>query len=82
MNKLIKKTTNKKPMKKDFVFPFVVGIIAGVLIMVFLNFSVRMNNATNALVQLQQATAQNSNTLNDVVNFLNQAAPEATPEAQ
>lgn len=69
-NKII---NNNKSMKREFVFPLIVGIIAGALIMIFLNFSARLNNATNALVQLQQATAQNTTTVNEVVAFINQA---------
>ena len=60
-------------MKREFVFPLIVGIIAGALVMIFLNFGARLNNATNALVQLQQATAQNTATVNDIVGFINQA---------
>jgi uncharacterized membrane protein YvbJ len=78
MNKIIKRTNNKiinnnKSMKREFVFPLIVGIIAGALVMIFLNFGARLNNATNALVQLQQATAQNTATVNDIVGFINQA---------
>jgi cell division protein FtsL len=69
-NKII---NNNKSMKRDFVFPLIIGIIAGALVMIFLNFSARLNNATNALVQLQQATSQNTTTVNEIVSFINQA---------
>jgi len=81
-NKII---NNNKSMKREFVFPLVIGIIAGALIMIFLNFSARLNNASNALMQLQQATAQNTTTVNEIVGFINQAtgantqAPATTP---
>jgi len=60
-------------MRREFLFPLIVGIIAGALVMVFFQFNARLNNAGNALVQLQQATAQNTKTVNDVVTFINQA---------
>lgn len=74
-------------MRREFVFPLIIGIIAGALIMIFLNFSARLNNASNALVQLQQATAQNTTTVNEIVTFINQAtganqAPAETPAAE
>lgn len=78
-------TNNKNTMRREFLFPLIVGIIAGALVMVFFQFNARLNNAGNALVQLQQATAQNTKTVNDVVTFINQAtganknaAPAAT----
>ena len=57
MSRMIKRASNKiinnnKTMKREFVFPLIVGIIAGALVMIFLNFGARLNNATNALVQL------------------------------
>ncbi len=78
MSRMIKRASNKiinnnKTMKREFVFPLIVGIIAGALVMIFLNFGARLNNATNALVQLQQATAQNTTAVNEIVGFINQA---------
>lgn len=60
-------------MKREFVFPLIVGVIGGALIMIFWQFSARLNNATVGLAQLQQATAQNTKTITDVVAFINQA---------
>jgi len=60
-------------MKREFILPLVIGVIAGSLVMIFLNFGARLNNATNAIAQLQQATAQNSTTVNEIVSFINQA---------
>jgi cell division protein FtsL len=87
MSKVIKRLNNNKiinknnSMKRDFLFPLIIGIIAGALVMIFLNFGARLNNATNALVQLQQATAQNTTSVNEIVNFINQAtgANQETP---
>jgi len=72
--------TNNKNMNKDLVFPMIVGLLLGVMIMIFWQFNSRLNNVGAALNQLDQVTTQNSSTVNDVVNFINQASnPEATP---
>ena len=60
-------------MRREFVFPLVVGVILGALLMMFWKFNARLSNAGAALAQLEQATAQNTKTVNDVVNFINQA---------
>ena len=72
-------------MKREIVMPLIAGIIAGALIMIFWQFTVRLNNINSALIQLEQASAQNSKTIGDVVNFINQATgankAAATPAA-
>lgn len=60
-------------MKREFVFPMIVGLILGALLMIFWQFNVRLNNELNATAQLEQATAQNTKTVNDIVAFINQA---------
>jgi uncharacterized membrane protein YvbJ len=69
-NKII---NNKKSMRREFIFPMVMGLIIGALIMIFFQFNARLNNATVALGQLEQASSQNTKTVNDVVAFINQA---------
>jgi hypothetical protein len=74
----------KNTMKREFVFPLVVGLILGGLLMMFWQFNARLNNASVALSQLEQATAQNTKTVTDIVAFINQAtgankAPATTP---
>jgi len=69
-NKII---NNKKSMKREIMLPLITGIVAGALIMIFWQFNMRLNNASNALVQLQQATAQNTKAVNEIVAFINQA---------
>jgi|BioPla2DNA2_1021312.scaffolds.fasta_scaffold05648_4 amino acid permease len=64
---------NNKTMKRELIFPTIIGIIIGVLIMVFWQFSARLITASNAIAQLEQATAQNTTTINQVVSFINQA---------
>lgn len=78
--KLANKLTNNKNMKRELVFPLVIGIVAGVLAMIFVNFGMRLNNALNAMAQLQQATAQNSAAINDVIAFINQATGGANAQ--
>ena len=51
----------------------IAGIVAGALIMIFWQFSARLNNINNALAQLEQANAQNTKTISDVVSFINNA---------
>lgn len=69
-------------MRREFVFPLIIGVILGVLVMIFWQFSARLSNASAALVQLQQATAQNTKTVTDVVAFINQATgANQTPAA-
>lgn len=64
---------NNKNMNKDLIFPMIVGILLGAMIMIFFQFNSRLNNVRAALVQLDQVTTQNTSTVNEIVNFLNQA---------
>jgi len=75
--------TNYKTMKREAIFPLIVGIIVGGLVMIFWQFNVRLNNVAVGVNQLNQATSQNSKTVGDIVNFLNgnnkKAGNPATP---
>lgn len=71
-------------MKREFVFPLVVGLILGGLLMIFWQFNARLNNAANAMVQIETAVSQNTKTVADIVAFINNAngqAQQATPAA-
>lgn len=73
-------------MRRELVFPLIVGVILGALIMIFWQFTARLTNVQAGMVQLEQVTAQNTKTINDVVAFINQATganktPAATDEA-
>ncbi len=71
-------------MKREYVFPLIIGLVLGALVMIFWQFSARLNNASMVLAQLEQATAQNTKTINDVIAFINQATganKAATPAA-
>ncbi len=60
-------------MKREFIFPLVVGLILGALVMIFWQFNSRLNNVAVGVTQLEQATAQNSKTVADIVTFINNA---------
>lgn len=64
---------NNKPMKKELVLPLVAGIILGGLVMIFWQFNARLNNQIAAVAQLEQATAQNTKNVNDIITFINNA---------
>lgn len=76
---------NNKNMKRENLFPLIMGIILGVLVMLFWQFNMKLNDQRARLAQLEQATSVNSKTLGDIVNFINgatqKAAPAATPAA-
>ncbi len=68
-------------MNKDLILPMIAGILLGAMIMIFWQFNSRLNNVRAALVQLDQVTVQNSNTVNEIVNFINQATnPEGAQQ--
>lgn len=64
-------------MKREFVFPLVVGLILGGLIMIFWQFNARLNNAANAMAQIESAVSQNTKTVSDIVTFINNASGQA-----
>jgi ABC-type enterochelin transport system permease subunit len=73
---------NNKTMKRELVFPLIVGIILGGLVMIFWQFNARLNNQIVAMNQLQQATAQNTKNVTDIVTFINNATgADKTPAA-
>lgn len=70
-------------MKREFVFPLVVGIIVGGLLMIFWQFNARLSNIAAGVAQLEQATSQNTKNVGDIITFINNAtggqkAPAAT----
>lgn len=78
------RTNIKKNMNKDLIFPMIVGVLLGAMIMIFWQFNSRLNNVRAALVQLDTVTSQNAATTNEVVNFINQSVnPEQkAPQTQ
>jgi len=84
MAKIIKNNNiNNNFMKREFVFPMVVGIILGGLLMIFWQFNARLSNIAAGVVQLEQATSQNTKTVGDIVTFINNATGQkgAAPAA-
>ena len=70
---------NNKTMKREFVFPLVVGLILGGLVMVFWQFNTRLNNAANAMAQIEAAVSQNTKAVSDIVTFINNASGQGQP---
>ncbi|OIO05808.1 hypothetical protein AUJ26_02245 [Candidatus Falkowbacteria bacterium CG1_02_37_21] len=67
------KNFKNKNMKKELVFPLIVGVVVGVLVMTFWQFNARLSNVSNAMTQLEAATNQNTKTVGDIVAFINNA---------
>ena len=65
---------NNKNMNKDLILPLIAGLLLGAMIMILWQFNSRLNNVRAALTQLNEITTQNTNTVNEVVNFINQAS--------
>ena len=64
---------NNNTMKKEIMMPLIVGIVLGGLVMIFWQFNVRLNNQMAAMAQLEQATAQNTKNVGDIITFINNA---------
>lgn len=64
-------------MNKDQLFPLIFGLVLGILLMFFWNLGASLNNQNLRLRQLEQAANANSQTIAEIVNFINSAvAPE------
>jgi len=61
-------------MKKESTFMLVVGIVVGILVMLFISFQLQLSNVAQRTAALEQAVNKNSQTLEQVVNYLNQGA--------
>ncbi len=72
---------SNKTMKREFVFPLIVGLILGGLVMIFWQFNTRLNNAANAMAQIEAAVTQNTKTVSDIVTFINNASGQAQQQA-
>jgi uncharacterized membrane protein YvbJ len=78
----VRQAAKTKNMKKEMALPLIAGIVLGALLMLFWQFNVRLNSVRAAVTQLDQATAQNTKNLNDVITFLNNASGANQPAGQ
>lgn len=60
-------------MKKELVFPLIIGLVFGILVMLFWQLNVKMNSGSERLAQLEQATNTNTQAVTEIVSFINQA---------
>jgi hypothetical protein len=65
-------------MKREFVFPLIIGLILGALVMIFWQFNARLDSVNTAMAQLEQASAQNTKTVGQIVDFINSATQKAS----
>lgn len=64
-------------MQKETLTPLITGLVLGLLLMFFWQLGARLNNNNVRLSQIEQATVNNTNTISEIVNFINSAtAPE------
>ncbi len=63
-------------MNKDQLFPLIFGLVLGILLMFFWNLGSSLNNQSMRISQLEQAANSNSQNIAEVVNYLEQPAPE------
>ncbi|MBN2885035.1 hypothetical protein JXE04_03875 [Patescibacteria group bacterium] len=69
-------------MKKELIFPLIVGLVLGVLVMLFWQLNVKLNNSSARLAQLEQATNTNTQAVSEIVSFINQATGQANANGQ
>lgn len=67
-------------MNKEQLFPLIFGLVLGILLMFFWQLGARINNQNMRLSQLEQAAVANTQTINEVVNFINQATSAGAGE--
>lgn len=65
-------------MKKESIMYLVSGLIIGALVMLFFQFNTKLTAQKSRLDQLEQANKVNTDTVNQVVNFLNGSAQGQT----
>jgi hypothetical protein len=68
---------NNNSMKRELVLPLIAGILFGAMIMVFWQFTASLKTQNARLTQLETATSQNTQTVNDIVTFINNATKGA-----
>ena len=71
------RSLNNNSMKREIAFPLIIGSIFGAMVMVFWQFTAGLRAQNARLAQLEQITSQNTQTVNDIVNFINNATKGA-----
>jgi hypothetical protein len=79
-------------MRREYIAPLVVGILAGVVVMFFVQFGIKLTQQQSRLAQIEVAVANNGKAISEVVAFIQKAqggaqgggaqAPAATPEVK
>ncbi|MCF7820585.1 MAG: hypothetical protein K9M44_03910 [Candidatus Pacebacteria bacterium] len=60
-------------MKKESSYMLVVGIVVGILAMLFISFQLQLSNVQRRTAQLEQAVGSNTQAVQQIVNFINQS---------
>ncbi len=60
-------------MNRENIAPLVVGILVGVVVMFFVQFSLKLDQQKTRLDQIEVAAANNSKTIGQVVDFIQKA---------
>lgn len=76
VNRSFRSRPDQKNMRKEIVFPLIVGLILGALVMIFWQFNARLSDQMTKISQLETATAQNSKAVTDIVAFIQQATAQ------
>ncbi len=65
-------------MNKDQLFPLIFGLVLGILLMFFWNLGSSLNNQNLRLRQLEQVAVENSQRVEQILNFIQTpASPES-----
>ncbi|MFZ4648207.1 MAG: hypothetical protein ACOYMB_01075 [Patescibacteria group bacterium] len=60
-------------MRREYIAPLVVGILAGVVVMFFVQFSINLAQQKNRLDQIEVAVGNNGKAISEVVAFIQKA---------
>ncbi len=60
-------------MKKESSYMLIVGIVVGILAMLFISFQLQLSNVQKRTAQLEQTVGSNTQAVSQIVNFINQS---------
>lgn len=74
-------------MNKENITPLVIGVVAGIIVMFFVQFGTKLVDQRTRVSQIESAVANNSATIAQVVSFIQQSQggqqpATGTPEAK